>query len=146
MSGLNLTIYKDANITTATASKSTGLAENEESTLTITPATGKVFDKITVLSGGATANQSTKKVKMGSADAVVYVTGKDDLSGTYIVTEDTLLSINNTEAKLTRNTTVKRTASGAIYGVDVSGTAISSAYGDIVNNLVALGVLKLVDQ
>lgn len=136
-----LTVYKDAGITTATASPSSSLAKDDLSTLTITPATNYALDEIEVISGGATVlNESgTWKVKMGEASAVVYV--KSKTAKNYMVTEETSICINGSRTVLHKNTVVQLTANGVPVGVTVEdgGTVVSDS--DAVTSLVAQGIL-----
>ena len=59
-----VTVKKDANITTATASAASG-AKGTEITLTITPATGYEVAEYEVIEGGVTVNPTTKKFTIG---------------------------------------------------------------------------------
>lgn len=132
-----VTVYKDTGITTATASKDSGVAKDEEITLTITPASNKELDKIIVLAGGVTVNPTTKKFTCGEANVVLAVTSKDD--NLYMVTENCDVSINGTKTKFTKNTVLKVSKTGAIIGVECEPTAIT--VNDGVTNLINSGVL-----
>ncbi len=141
--GHSVTVYKDGNITTATADKTENVAAEETVTLTITPATGKVLDAITVLAGGVTVN-AQQKFEMPDADVVIYVTGRADMSKKYIVTEPCTICINDAKTELVKNVTVNLTKTGGIWGVTVDGTTIES--NDVVMDLIASGVLKKIEE
>ena len=134
-----LTVYKDAHITTATASKDSGIAANEEVTLTIVPASGYELADIEVVSGGCEVNMTTKKVKIKSANGVVFVKSKS--ATTYKVVETTIYNINGTKGKLSRNMKLKVTANGSVYDVECEGTSLASVNADIIAQLVKDGAL-----
>lgn len=139
-----LTVYKDAGITTATASPSSSLAEDDKSTLTITPATNYALDEIEVVSGGATVlNESgTWKIKMGAASAVIYV--KSKTAKNYMVTEETMVSVNETKTVLHKNTVVTLTPNGVPKGVTVESGGTVIADSDAVQSLIDQGILVLI--
>lgn len=131
-----VTVYKDAGITTATASPASG-AKNTEVTLTITPASNKMIDEIEVVTGGVTVNPETKKFTIGEADVVLYVKSKSSKS--YMVTENTFTCVNGVKLQLTRNMMIRQSATGAIIGVDCEGTEIT--LNDAIQNLIDSGVI-----
>jgi len=135
---LTLTTYKDAGYSTCSASSSSSLAENDEVTYTITMASGYEYADCEIISGGATYNPATKKLKMGASNAVVYFKSKAD--NKYMVTEAVEVTVNNTKLKLAKNTVLQVAANGAIIDVDCAGTAISTCTGAIPG-LVEAGVL-----
>ena len=136
-----LTVYNDGNFSATTASPSSSLAEDDKSTLTITPNSNYELDEIEVVSGGCTIldESGTKKVKMGAASAVILVKGKK--ANNYMVMEETMIDINGTRTVLHANTTVQLTKNGVPKGITVKngGTVISAS--DAVNQLIAEGVL-----
>ena len=137
---LTLTTYYDSGFSACSASASSSLAEDDEVTYTITMATGKEFAECEVISGGATYNPTTKKLKMGASNAVVYF--KSKANNKYLVTEDVHIGLNNAELNLKKNTVLVVAANGAIYDVTYAsgGTAISTCTGAI-DGLIASGVL-----
>ena len=138
---LTLTIYNDGNFSATTGSPSSSLAENDKSTLTITANTGYELDTIEVISGGATIlNESgTWKVKMGASNAVIYVKGKKN--NVYKVTENCYVCVNGgTPTELQRNMTIEYGKTGAIVGVNSTGTALTIS-ADVIAALVDSGVL-----
>ena len=137
---LTLTTYSDSGYSACTASASSSLAQNDEVTYTITMASGYEYDDCEIIAGGATYNPTTKKLKMGASNAVVYF--KSKANNKYIVTEDVHIGLNNAELNLKKNTVLVVAANGAIYDVTYAsgGTAISTCTGAI-DGLIASGVL-----
>ena len=136
---LTLTKYNDAGYSTCTASATTSLAENDEVTMTLVYASGYEFDECEVIAGGCTYNPSTKKIKMGASNAVVYF--KSKANNKYIVTENCHVGVNNATLELKKNTVLVKAANGAIIDVtNGGGTAISTCTGAI-DGLITSGVL-----
>ena len=134
---LTVTVYKDSGIMAATASPASSLAEEDEVTLTITPATGKEIDDILVLSGGVTVDKATKKFEMGSSNVVLCVTSKKN--NLYKVTENYFVCVNGVKTNLTRNMMLEIAKNGAIVGVNCAGTELTM--NDALQNLIDTGVL-----
>lgn len=135
---LTLTTYADAGYSACSASSSSSLAQNDEVTYTITMASGYEYADCEIISGGATYNPATKKLKMGASNAVVYF--KSKANNKYIVTEDVHIGVNNAVLNLKKNTVLLVAANGAVYDVTSEGTAISTCTGAIPG-LVEAGVL-----
>ena len=136
---LTLTKYNDAGYSTCTASATTSLAEDDEVTMTLVYASGYEFDECEVIAGGCTYNPSTKKIKMGASNAVVYF--KSKANNKYIVTEDCHVGVNNATLELKKNTVLVKAANGAIIDVtNGGGTAISTCTG-ASDGLITSGVL-----
>ena len=136
---LTLTKYNDAGYTTCSASSSSSLAQNDEVTMTIEYASGYEFDECEVIAGGCTYNPSTKKIKMGASNAVVYF--KSKANNKYIVTENCHVGVNNATLELKKNTVLVKAANGAIIDVtNGGGTAISTCTGAL-DGLIAAGVI-----
>jgi len=136
---LTVTVYKDSGITTATASPSSSLAEGDQVTLTITPASGYEVKEYICLAGGVTVDPATKKFTMGEASVTLCVTSKD--ATTYKVVENCYTNVNGTVVELKRNMKLVKGANGAIIGVDCNGTDLGDLNADVVKQLVAAGVL-----
>ena len=136
---LTLTKYNDAGYSTCTASATTSLAEDDEVTMTLVYASGYEFDECEIIAGGCTYNPSTKKIKMGASNAVVYF--KSKANNKYIVTENCHVGVNNATLELKKNTVLVKAANGAIIDVtNGGGTAISTCTGAI-DGLITSGVL-----
>ena len=136
---LTLTKYNDAGYTTCSASSSSSLAQDDEVTMTIVFASGYEFDECEVIAGGCTYNPSTKKIKMGASNAVVYF--KSKANNKYIVTENCHVGVNNATLELKKNTVLVKAANGAIIDVtNGGGTAISTCTGAL-DGLIAAGVI-----
>ena len=137
---LTLTVMNDGNFSATTASPSSSLAENDKATLTITASTGYELDEIEVIAGGATVenDNGTWKVKMGEANATVFVKGKKN--NVYKIVENTHVWVNGTKTELTRNMHFVKGNNGAIVGVDFTGTEITLS-ADIVAALVKSGAI-----
>ena len=136
---LTVTVYKDSGMTTASASPASSLAEGDTVTLTLTPASGNEVDQVIVLSGGVTVDMATKKFDMGESNVVLCVTSKD--ATTYKVVENCYCNVNGSVTNLVRDMKIVKGPNGAIIGVDSAGTDLGSLSADIVNQLVASGVL-----
>ena len=136
---LTLTKYNDAGYSTCTASASSSLAEDDEVTMTLVYASGYEFDECEIIAGGCTYNPSTKKIKMGASNAVVYF--KSKANNKYIVTENCHVGVNNATLELKKNTVLVKAANGAIIDVtNGGGTAISTCTGAL-DGLIASGVI-----
>lgn len=136
---LTVTVYKDGNITTASASPSSSLAKNDTVTLTITPATGYELDEIEVIEGGVTPEYDDGwSFKMGEADVVLNV--KSKANNIYKIVENTPVWVNGQKTELRRNMKLVIGANGAIVDVESSGSAVTVSE-DIVKSLVEQGVL-----
>ena len=136
--GHSVTLYKDAGVTTFTASADSDVAKDAEVTLTVVLETGYEVDEYEVIAGGVTVNASTKKFTMGSDNVVIYL--KTKANNKYIVVEDTDVNINGSATHLAKNIKLQTTANGGVKGVTVSGTAITFDAA-VVAQLVADGVL-----
>lgn len=141
---LTVTVYKDANITTASASPDSSLAKDDEVALTITPATNYALDEIEVIAGGVTPEYDADDgwgFTMGDTDVVLNVKSKK--ANNYLVTEETMVNVNDSKTVLHANTIVQLTPNGVVKGVTANkgGTVIASS--DAVQNLIDTGVLVL---
>lgn len=132
-----VTCYADAGFSAFSASPASG-AKGTEVTLTITPATGYELDTVDVVSGGVTVNLTTKKFTIDEANVVLNA--KSKANNKYKVVENTTVNINGTKTELIRNMTVQYGPSGAIVGVESSGTAITLS-SEIVAELVKAGII-----
>lgn len=137
--GHSVTVQKDANITSASASATTDVAKDAEVTLTVTPATNYEIAEYEVLAGGVTVNPSTKKFVMGEADVVIVVHSK--LANNYMVTEETSVCINESRTVLHKNSVVQVTKNGVPKGVAVESGGTVIADSDAVGYLVDQGIL-----
>lgn len=135
--GHSVTLYKDAGVTTFTASADSDVQKNAEVTLTVVLETGYEVDEYEIIAGGVTVNASTKKFTMGEADVVIYL--KSKANNKYIVTEDTDVVINGTKTHLGKNIKLLENK-GHVYGANISGTAITFDAA-VVAQLVADGIL-----
>ena len=136
--GHSVTLYKDAGVTTFSASATSDVAKDAEVTLTVVLGTGYEVDEYEVISGGVTVNASTKKFVMGEENVVIYLKTKGN--NKYIVTEPVEVNINGTKTNLAKNVQLQLTSSGKVYGVSVTGTAITFDAA-VIAQLVAAGVL-----
>jgi len=136
---LTLTKYNDAGYSTCSASASSSLAEDDEVTMTIVFASGYEFDECEVIAGGCTYNPTTKKIKMGASNAVVYFKSKK--STIYKVLENCMVNVNGTKTEIKRNMTLEKAPNGGIYNVKSDGTDLASVSADAVKQLVAAGAI-----
>ena len=135
------TIYKDAGITSATASPSSGtVAKDATVTISVTPASGYELDVIDVAAGGVTITYGDSiTFKMGEANVVLNVKSKK--STLYKVTENVYTCVNGTVTQLTRNMVLSFGKTGAIIDVTCTGTDLSSLNASILAQLIDSGVL-----
>ena len=139
---LTVTVYKDAHITAASASPNSSLAKDDEVDLTITPATGYMLDEIEVVTGGVTPEYDDGwGFTMGEENVVLNV--KSKLANNYMVTEETMVCVNDSKTVLHANTIVSITPNGAVKGVTTKSGGTVIAASDAVQNLIDTGVLVL---
>ena len=138
--GHSVTIYKDAHMTTASASSDTDVQKNATVTLTLTPASGYEVANVEIISGGITITEGDSiSFKMGEADVVLNVTSQKN--NDYMVLENCYCCVNNgTPTKLTRNVSYKYGPSGEIIGVDYTPTTITLS-ADLKAQLIEAGVI-----
>lgn len=137
--GHSVTVYKDAHMTTASASSTSDVQKNATVTLTLTPASGYEVANVEVISGGVTIYQGDNVTfTMGEENVVLYVTSQ--ATNAYKVVENCFVSVNGTVTNLVRNMTLIYGVNGAIVGVDGTASAISLG-ADVLANLVASGVI-----
>lgn len=135
---LTVTVYKDEHMTTASASPASSLAEGDEVTMTLTPASGYEVDEVECLSGGVTVNLETKKFTMGESSVVLVA--KSKANNLYKIVENTYVSVNGTVTRLARNMEIKYGVNGAVIGVN-SGKAAVTLSADIIKALVDAGAI-----
>ena len=89
----NVTVLKDAHMTTASASATEDVQAAATVTLTLTPASGYEVADVEVLAGGVTVHQddSTVSFAMGSSDVVISVTSQKN--NEYRISEAALLTL-----------------------------------------------------
>ena len=134
-----VTVKKDANITTATASAASG-AKGTEITLTITPATGYEVAEYEVIEGGVTVNPTTKKFTIGEANVLIYV--KSKANNKYLVTEECKACINGGAwTVLHKNAVVQLTPNGVPKGVTAENGGASVTVNDGIQYLIDQGIL-----
>ena len=136
--GSSVTLYKDAGVTTFTASPNSSVAKDAEVTLTVVFASGYELDEYEVIAGGVTVDPATKKFTMGEADVVINL--KSKANNKYKIVESCDVIINGTKTSLTKNTKIIYSANGAIAGVECSGTAITLD-AETVKQLVKDGII-----
>ena len=135
----SVTCYKDAHMTTFSASPNSSVAKNADVTLTVTPADGYELDEIEVIAGGVTLTHSTNwTFKMGEANVVLYA--KTKANNKYLVTEECMAQLNSgTPTVLHANNTVTLTPNGAPKDIDKTGASVT--VDAAVQNLIDTGVL-----
>lgn len=138
--GSTVTVYKDAHMTTATASPNSSVAKDATVTLTLTPASGYELKDIIVLAGGVTVHQDNTTISFacGETDVVLYVTSQKN--NEYKVVENCNVYVNNAKTQLVKNVTPVYAANGGLADVECSPTAVTLDAA-IVADLVAGGIL-----
>jgi len=137
--GHSVTLYKDSHVTTFTASSDSDVQKNAEVTLTVVIADGYEVDEYEVIAGGVTVDPSTKKFTMGEADVVIYL--KTKANNKYMVTEETMASVNDTKVELHANTIYELTPNGVIKGVSAASGGASITASAAVQQLIDQGIL-----
>lgn len=135
---LTVTVKKDSGITSASASPSSSLAKNDTVTLTITPASGYSMKEVEVIEGGVTV-AADNTFKMGESDVVLFV--KSKTANNYMVTEETMVSINDAKTVLHKNTIVQLSPNGVPIGVTAASGGTVIAMNDAVQSLIDQGIL-----
>lgn len=137
--GHSVTVLKDAHISAASASSTTDVAKDAEVTLTVTAADDYEIAEYEVLAGGVTVNPATKKFTMGEADVVIIVrSGKEN---NYMVTEETMVCVNDSKTVLHTNQIVTKTKNGGLKAIDVKNGGTVIAASDAVQNLIDQEIL-----
>ena len=137
--GHSVTIQKDAHISAASASATTDVQKNAEVTLTVTAADNYEIAEYEVLAGGVTVDPSTKKFTMGEENVVIVVHSR--LANNYMVTEETMVCVNDTKTVLHANQIVTRTKAGGLKSISAKsgGTVVSAS--DAVQSLIDQEIL-----
>ena len=138
---LTVTVLKDGNVSTATATPSSSLAKDDEVELELAFASGYELAEIEVVSGGVTPVYDETDgwgFVMGAADVVLYVKSKKD--NLYKVMENTWVWVNGTGTELKRNIVIERSANGGISGVSCTPAEVTVS-ASVVDSLVEQGVL-----
>lgn len=139
---MSVTMLKDANVTTATATPNSSLAKDDAVELTLVFGTGYELDEIEVISGGVELEQDDDGdwgFDMGEADVVLYV--KSKAAKTYKVLEPIYASVNGSVTKINPNVIYQYSKTGQIIAVDSKGTSLASLSADILASLEESGVV-----
>ena len=137
--GYTVTVYKDGGFSAASASPNSSVSKDDDVTLAWTLSAGYELDEIEAVSGGPISiNMSTKKFAMPNNDVVLNF--KSKANNVYAVVEDCNVNINGTATHLAKNVQLLQSANGGVYGVTVSGTAITFDAA-VVAQLVKDGVI-----
>ena len=137
--GHSVTLYKDSHVTTFTASSNSDVQKNAEVTLTVVIADGYEVDEYEVISGGVTVDPATKKFTMGEENVVIYL--KTKANNKYLVTEETMVNVNDNPIQLHANTIYEFTPNGVIKGVNAASGGASITDSAAVQQLIDQGVL-----
>ena len=139
--GHSVTVLKDSNMTTASASSTTDVQAAATVTLTLTPASGYEVADVQVLAGGVTVHQddSTVSFAMGSSDVVIYVTSQKN--NEYRISENCYVSVNGTGSIIRRNLKEVKGANGEVRRVDCTPTALTIS-ADVIAELEKAGVIE----
>lgn len=137
--GHSVTVVKDEGISAASASSSSDVAKDAEVTLTVTAETGYEIKEYEVLAGGVTVNPATKKFTMGESDVVIAV--KSRATTSYLVTEETMVNVNDNPVRLHKNAKVVLTPNGVPKAVIADGGAATVTMNDAVQSLIDQGIL-----
>lgn len=137
--GHSVTLYKDAGVTTFSASATSDVQKNAEVTLTVVIADGYEVDEYEVIAGGVTVNASTKKFTMGEENVAIYLKTKAD--NKYMVTEETMSCVNDTKVTLHANTVYTFTPNGVIKGVSAASGGASLTLDAGIQQLIDQGVV-----
>ena len=138
--GSTVTVYKDAHMTTASASPNSSVAKDATVTLTLTPADGYEVKDIIVIAGGVTVHQDNTTISFacGETDVILYVTSQKD--NEYKVVETCNVYVNGAKTQLVKNVKPVFSANGGLADVECTPTAVTLDAA-IVADLVAEGIL-----
>ena len=138
--GSSVTVYKDAHMTTASASPNSSVAKDATVTLTLTPATGYEVKDIIVIAGGVTVHQDNNTIRFacGETDVILYVTSQKN--NEYKVVETCNVYVNGAKTQLVKNVKPVYSANGGLADVECTPTAVTLDAA-IVADLVAEGIL-----
>lgn len=137
--GHSVTVVKDEGISAASASSSSDVAKDAEVTLTVTAASGYEIKEYEVLAGGVTVDPATKKFTMGESDVIIAV--KSRATTSYLVTEETMVNVNDNPVRLHKNAKVVLTPNGVPKAVIADGGAATVTMNDAVQSLIDQGIL-----
>jgi len=137
--GHSVTVVKDEGISAASASSSSDVAKDAEVTLTVTAASGYEIKEYDVLAGGVTVDPATKKFTMGESDVIIAV--KSRATTSYLVTEETMVNVNDNPVRLHKNAKVVLTPNGVPKAVIADGGAATVTMNDAVQSLIDQGIL-----
>ena len=140
--GHNVTVLKDAHMTTASASSTSDVQAAATVTLTLTPASNYEVADVQVLAGGVTVHQDDDTISfaMGSSDVVIYVTSQKN--NEYRISENVPVVLNGVvNNTVKRNLKEIRGTNGELLRVDCTPTALSIS-ADIIKALEAEGVIE----
>ena len=137
--GHSVTVVKDEGISAASASSSSDVAKDAEVTLTVTAASGYEIKEYEVLAGGVTVDPATKKFTMGESNVIIAV--KSRATTSYLVTEETMVNVNDNPVRLHKNAKVVLTPNGVPKAVIADGGAATVTMNDAVQSLIDQGIL-----
>lgn len=137
--GHKVTVLKDAHISAASASSTSDVQKDAEVTLTVTAASGYEIKEYEVLAGGVTVDPATKKFTMGEADVEIIV--RSGKANNYMVTEETMVNVNDNPIRLHRNAKVVLTPNGVPKEILIESGGTVIAASDAVQNLIDQGIL-----
>lgn len=140
--GHSVTVYADAGFTSATASSTSDVQKNAEVTITPVLKTGYEIDEYETVAGGVTVeigDDSVGEFVMGEANVVIYAKSKSDSK--YLVTEETMVNVNDNPIPLHKNAKVVLTPNGVPKEVVAENGGASITMSDAVQQLIDQGIL-----
>lgn len=137
--GHSVTVVSDEGISAASASATSDVAKDAEVTLTVTAASGYEIKEYEVLAGGVTVDPATKKFTMGESNVIIAV--KSRATTSYLVTEETMVNVNDNPVRLHKNAKVVLTPNGVPKAVIADGGAATVTMNDAVQSLIDQGIL-----
>lgn len=137
--GHSVTVVSDEGISAASANATSDVAKDAEVTLTVTAASGYEIKEYEVLAGGVTVDPATKKFTMGESNVIIAV--KSRATTSYLVTEETMVNMNDNPVRLHKNAKVVLTPNGVPKAVIADGGAATVTMNDAVQSLIDQGIL-----
>lgn len=137
--GHSVTVVSDEGISAASASATSDVAKDAEVTLTVTAESGYEIKEYEVLAGGVTVDPATKKFTMGESNVIIAV--KSRATTSYLVTEETMVNVNDNPVRLHKNAKVVLTPNGVPKAVIADGGAATVTMNDAVQSLIDQGIL-----
>lgn len=140
--GHSVTVHADAGFTSATADKTSDVAKDAEVTITPVMKIGYEVAEYETVAGGVTVDVGDEGVgtfDMGEADVIIFA--KSKANNLYMITEETIVNVNDNPIPLHKNAKVVLTPNGVPKAIDIENGGAAIAMTAAVQNLIDQGIL-----